>query len=103
VSGETGCLSISADTYTRFIYIEIDGVTAPLSDNFFDIEAGQTRTVQFAVPAGTSKEALEAGLHLRSMVDVQATGTLLNDKWLRVKMLFHKPNLMMWFIFKFLM
>jgi beta-mannosidase len=103
VSGETGSLSISADTYARIVDIEIDGVTAPLSDNFFDIEAGQTRTVQFAVPAGTSKETLEAGLHLRSMVDVQATGTLLNDKWLRVKMLFHKPNLMMWFIFKFLM
>lgn len=100
---DTVRLSISTDTYTRFTFVEIDGLSTPLSDNFFDIEAGQTKILTFDLPTGKSIEDLKKGLHITSMTDVKTKGSLLDDKLIRLKISLSKHNIAFWFVFKFLM
>lgn len=102
VVGKEATLTITADTFTRFAYVEIDGVHTPLSDNFIDIEGGKSVHLTFAVPEGRNSSDLEKGIRILSMADVDFTGTLLQDKLWRLKTRFSKNNLIFWFVFKFL-
>ena len=100
--GKEATLTIAADTFTRFAYVEIEGVYTPLSDNFIDIEGGKSVNLTFAVTEGKKVSELEKGIHILSMADVDFTGTLLQDKLWRLKTRFTKNNLIFWFVFKFL-
>jgi beta-mannosidase len=96
-------LNLAADSYSRFTFVEIDGVSTPLSDNFFDIEAGQTVELTFAMPSNKRIEDLEKGLHITTLTDVKPKGSLLDDKLIRLKTSLSRHNIAMWFVFKFLM
>jgi len=102
VDGEKASLSIQADTFTRFAYVEIEGVHTPLSDNFIDIEGGKTINLTFTMPKGVNVSDLQDKVNILSMADVDYTGTLLQDKLWRLKTRFTKNNLFFWFVFKFL-
>ncbi len=100
--GETGSLNLQTDTYTRFAYVEIDGINTPLSDNFIDIEGGKTINLTFALPKGVNAADLQDNVHILSMADVDFSGTLLQDKLWRLKTRFTWHNMVYWFVFKFL-
>jgi beta-mannosidase len=102
LDGETATLSITSDTYSRFTFIEMDGVTTPLSDNFFDIEAGKTANITFTKPLNKGIDDLKKGLQITTLVDVEATGNIFQDKLQRLKIRLSKNNILMWFVFKFL-
>ncbi len=100
--GGVASLSLTTDTFTRFAFVEIEGVLTPLSDNFIDIEGGKTVELTFAMPKGKTAAELEKGVHILSMADVEFSSTLLQDKLWRLKTRFSKNNLIFWFVFKFL-
>lgn len=102
VEGEVATIGITADTFTRFAYIEIEGVQTPLSDNFIDLEAGKTAFLTFTLPKGENCDDLKNEIRILSMADVDFTGTLLQDKLWRLKTRLSKHNLLYWIMFKFL-
>lgn len=102
VENNVGTLRIETNTYARYVYVEIDGVTVPLSDNFFDVQKGQPVTVCFPVLIGTSSDELQANLHIKTLADVVYKGSILNDKLIRFLIRLDKTNLLMWIIFKFI-
>jgi len=101
--GETGSISIKSDRYSRFTWIQLEGVTTPLADNFFDMEAGQTVEITFAMPEGLQVEQLAKSLKIMDLTSVGVHGSLANDQWLRLKMFLKPANLSSFFIFKFLL
>ena len=101
--GKTGRLSITFDHYSRFTWVQIEGMTTPLSDNFFDLEAGQTVELTFDMPEGKSEGDITNGLCIMDLTSVGVQGSLVNDKWLRLKMFLKPANFFSWITFKFLM
>ena len=101
--GKTGRLSITSDHYSRFTWVQIEGVTTPLSDNFFDLEAGQTVELTYSMPEGKSTGDITKEVRIMDLTSVGVQGSLANDKWLRLKMFLKPANFFSWITFKFLM
>ena len=95
-------VTLFSPAYARYIYLEADGVTAPWSDNFFDIPAGQSITVSVALPEGMDAAELQKRLRVKTLADVQPQNGRLMDRWLRFCMIWRKKNFITWFIFKFI-
>jgi hypothetical protein len=88
--------------FARYVYAEIDGVDAPLSDNFFDIPGGGEYEVTVPVNLGITGADIEKRISLRTLSDVEAKRSLAGDRTLRFLMRFLPRNLVTWFVFKFI-
>ncbi len=95
-------LTLKTNVFARYVLVEIDGITAPLTDNYFDIEGGKSYGIAFQVPDSMDAEAVERGMQIRSFIDVQVKGNVFQDKLLRLAMRFHKQNFLTWLMFKFI-
>jgi beta-mannosidase len=102
IKGNMAELTLTSDVYARYVYVEIEGILAPLSDNYFDMEGGKPVQITFPVPKDFSAETISQRIRIKSFTDVKAKGTLLNDKRLRLLMRFHKENFFAWVMFKFI-
>ncbi len=102
INGEVGELTLTADTFTRYVYIEIDGIERPLSDNFFDLRKGEAYTITFHIPQGMKSGDLKKRIKMKSLAEIRYKGNLLTDKILRILMRLHKDNFLAWIIFKFI-
>ncbi len=102
VKGNTAVLTLKTDVFARYVYVDIDGVAAPLSDNYFDIEGGKSYCVTFTVPDDMSENVLKQGIRVHSLTDVKVKGSLLNDKRLRLAMRLNRQNFFSWLKIKFL-
>ncbi|MDR1542363.1 MAG: hypothetical protein LBU32_31185 [Clostridiales bacterium] len=99
LDGDTAIISLSSDTYARYAYIEIDGVVAPLSDNFFDMEPGRSYEVEAPAPEGSSARTLEKSIRIKSLADVSYKGTEFTDSLRRLSFMLNPTNLFSWVIF----
>lgn len=99
--GNVGTLSLTADHYSRYTWVQLEGITTPLSDNFFDMEAGQTVDITFALPEGIRVEDLSP--RIMDLTSVGTQGSLAHDQWLRVQMFLKPANFLSFFMFKFLL
>jgi beta-mannosidase len=93
-------LELSSTGYARHVFLEMEGVTAPWSDNFFDIPAGESVTVTARLPDGMDKRAFESGLKIKTLADVKPRNNL--DILLRAFMMMRKKNFIYWFLFRIL-
>ncbi|HSB03081.1 MAG TPA: glycoside hydrolase family 2 protein [Anaerolineales bacterium] len=66
VEGKTLCVDVSARTLARFVELSIDGADAVFSDNYFDIPAGGTVTVNTPLP---EKWTSERNVQARSLYE----------------------------------
>ena len=96
-------VELSAPAYARYVYVEADGVTAPWSDNFFDIPAGGSVTLTVPLPDGMSAQELERSLRVKSLADVKPKNGRLKDRWLRTAMFMKKKNFLSWFFYKYIL
>jgi beta-mannosidase len=101
VDGNSATLNLHSDVFARFVQVEIEGVTTPLSDNFFDIEGGKSHSLRFGVPKNMDSKALERGVRIRSLAEVKPEGSRLHDRYLRLRMRLNKQNLLSWLLMKF--
>ncbi len=99
----TAAVTLTSAAYARYVYVEADGVTAPWSDNFFDIPAGESVTLQVTVPEGMNAAELEKRLRVKNLADVEPKNGLLKDKWLRFAMMMGNGNFRGWLIYKFIL
>jgi beta-mannosidase len=98
-------ITLRSDVYARRVYLEVEGVTAPLSDNFFDIEGQGSCTVTVPLPAGMDTEdaaAFTRRIRVWSLADLESSGSLMGGSIRRFAMRFQPINLITWLLFKFL-
>lgn len=93
-------VTLTAPTYARYVYVQAEGVTAPWSDNFFDIPAGGSISITVLLPEGMDAAALGQRLQVKTLTDVTPKNSLLKDKWLRFAMMMRKGNFVKWLLFK---
>ncbi|MDL2302703.1 hypothetical protein LJC58_10205, partial [Lachnospiraceae bacterium OttesenSCG-928-D06] len=79
-------LTIQTAAYARSVYVEIEGVDSPLSDNFFDIPGGEEKVVTFPVGEKMDVGRLKKSVALKSMWDIKPAGGRWKDIWFRVSM-----------------
>ncbi len=101
VKGDTAFVTLHSDVFVRSLYAEVDGVLAPLSDNFFDLLPGQEKTITFPAPQDKSEAELHQALHLRSLADVEPKSSLFGDKLKQFSLRFTPINFITWLLFKF--
>ena len=102
VSDGIASVTLTARHYARYVYVEADGVTAPWSDNFFDIAAGGSVTLTVELPPDIDGAELEKRLRIKTLADVTPKNSRLKDRWLRFAMMMSKQNCFGWLLFKLL-
>jgi hypothetical protein len=98
----TATVTLTSPVYARYVYLEAEGMTAPWSDNFFDIPAGESVTVSVKLPDGMNAAELKEKLRVKTLTDVVPKGTTARDKLLRAEMVLRKRNYLTWAVFKFI-
>jgi beta-mannosidase len=101
VEGAVASLTLRSDTLARYVYVHVDGLEAPLSDNFFTLGAKGAKTVTFPVPAEADPEALLGRVRVKTLADVRYKGSFLREWWYRLRARAQKNNLLFWAAFKF--
>ena len=66
VEGQTLCVDVSARYLARFVELYIDGTDAVFSDNYFDVPAGKTVTVNTPLPGNWTEGST---VQVRSLYD----------------------------------
>jgi beta-mannosidase len=84
--GETAYISLLSKRYARHVRLEIEGLTQPFSDNFFDMTAGERREITVPIPSNWDRGAVLQKMDIRSIGDVEAGATEFQDFMYRVKM-----------------
>jgi beta-mannosidase len=105
IEGGRARITLRSDAYARHVYVEIEGIGAALSDNFFDIGGGEERLVTVPLPPEIQQEgpaAFARRVRVRSLADLESPGSLVSDSLRRFAMRFQRVNLITWFLFKFL-
>lgn len=95
-------ITLSADTFSRYVYLVVDGVDAPLSDNFFDIMGGEAYTVTLPLDKEMSAEELEKRISIKSLSDVEPKNSPFVDSLTKIRMLLNKNNFSQWIGYKFM-
>lgn len=62
-------IEIGARSLARFVEVELEGVDIVFSDNYFDLPAGQKRTITCKLPSGWDLERARSALTLRTLFD----------------------------------
>jgi hypothetical protein len=93
-------VTCSSAVYARYVYLEADDVTAPWSDNFFDIPAGEEIAVTVELPDDRSADEFLKTLKIKTLADIEPLGSRFKDRWQRVKMFMRNKNYLYWFVFK---
>lgn len=57
-------IQISAKNFARFVEVKLEGIDTIFSDNYFDIPAGETRSITCAIPDGSSAQSLKKQIRL---------------------------------------
>ncbi|MDR3249119.1 MAG: hypothetical protein LBT39_10090 [Treponema sp.] len=96
-------ITLNSDTYARYVYLEVEGTTAPLSDNFFDINGGgsYTVTLEGAPQAANAAADFAQRIKVHTLADVESAHSLAVDSLRRFAMRFQRVNLITWLLFKF--
>jgi len=99
---ENGVASVllKATGYARYIYLSADSVTAPWSENFFDLAAGESMTVTVPIPDGMTHDDFSNKLKIKSLIDIVPKNGILMDRLLQLAMIFKKNNWITWLLFK---
>jgi beta-mannosidase len=100
--GAIASITVTADVFARYVYLDIDGIMSPLTDNFFDINAGRSTTVKIEVPQTSTVDAIRQAIKVKSLADIEPKGSLLADKFKRFSMRFTKINFLTWAAYKFI-
>jgi beta-mannosidase len=68
-SDESFEIAITAQRLARFVELALEGTDVVFSDNYFDLPAGRTVTVQLPAPDGWTVERVGESLRVRSLAD----------------------------------
>jgi beta-mannosidase len=72
--GRRATLVLRSDVLARWVELSLDGADTVFGDNYFDLPAGRSKTVEFDLPPGWDIERARAMLTVRSVADTYLTG-----------------------------
>jgi beta-mannosidase len=99
--GNIASVTVRSQVYARYVFLEAKGITAPWSDNFFDIPPGRSATITVKIPEDLDLANLLHRLKAKSLSDVRPKNSKAKDKWIRFTMVMKKWNWVSWLIYKF--
>lgn len=102
VNADTAEITVSSDSYARYVKISLKGSAEPLSDNYFDLTAGESKTITVKVDADTTAEDVKSILSVKSAVDVTPAGSETSDALLRWKVRLNPINFANWIGYHFM-
>lgn len=85
VHGAELVIRLKSEGFVRFLQLDLQGNSAPFSDNFFDLLPGEEKRVALPLEAPDSVEHLRERLRLRSLADMEPKGGRLSDAVTRLK------------------
>lgn len=94
-SGENAKITLRAENYARYVKLWLPNVTEPFSDNFFDMTAGESKTVLFPLGDLTAEEIAQK-LTVRSAYGMLPRGSAFSDLVLRMRVRLKPLNFVMW-------
>lgn len=92
------CLRLRANHYARSVFIKVEGLEQPLSDNFFDISVGEIKTVYLPIAEDMILESIKQRIQVHSLYDIETDSNWLKDIWTRISMRLKKKSILAWFM-----
>lgn len=89
-------VSVKSDSYARYVCLQASGAIHPFSDNFFDLEAGESKKV--FIPDEEKRE-----FSAFSVCDAKFSGSAFKDLKMRLKVALKPFNVAQWFYYKYFM
>jgi beta-mannosidase len=80
-AGERLSIRLTSRRTARFVQLWLDGIDVQFSDNFFDLPAGRSVTVECALPEGWSPEQVQQALRVRSLNEAGPCDSLVASHW----------------------
>lgn len=88
-------VTLNAKTYARYVCLEMQDTHRPFSDNYFDLSAGESKTV--TIKSDLDENTFKNDLSVFSLSDVEHKNSRVFDRFNRAR-IFMKPwNLANWF------
>jgi Beta-galactosidase/beta-glucuronidase len=86
-------VTVKTDVFARFVKLDAPLTPKPFSDNFFDLAAGEERTVVIELPEGVEESEFASSLTAESLADVVPKGSRAYDFFLRQKIRLKPVNI----------
>ena len=87
-------VTVTAKHYARYVCLQADGVSAPFSDNYFDLSAGESKTV--SLDAQVSDELLAEKLHVFSLYNVEPAASRSADRMKSLQIMLKPVSIVNW-------
>lgn len=84
-------MNVTTDNYARFVRLESSNCVVPLSDNFFDLLPGRSRTVTMIRTVSVTPREQAEGISVYSLCDIQTSDTPIADS-IKSKKVFLSPK-----------
>ena len=79
LENDTLVITLTAKKLARFVEVSLTGSEGVFSDNFFDLPASASKEITCPLPPHWTLAQAQAALHVHSLADVQAQGSLFTD------------------------
>ncbi|MDR2634426.1 MAG: hypothetical protein LBC13_00425 [Clostridiales bacterium] len=95
-------ITLNAEKYARYVCVEVKGAVTDFSDNFFDINAGKSKTVYVNLPNGMTLREFKKNFSVMSLYDVKPAASLAADNLTRLRIALKPFNIVSRIIYKFM-
>ncbi len=96
LDGETLAIQVRSERLARFVELSLAGTETVFSDNYFDLPAGRSHTVECGLPEGWTVEQAQAALKVRSLAEIGPCDLLVASHWTGDRMLVGGLAEMLW-------
>lgn len=87
-------VTVTAKSYARYVYLKADGVSAPFSDNYFDLSAGESKIV--VLNAENMPKDFAQNLSVSSLYDVEPASSRSADRLKSLQIMLKPVSIVNW-------
>ena len=102
VQNSLASITVKAKKYARYVKLFADGISAPFSDNYFDLVAGEEKTVTLPLPAGMSAQEAQKRISVTSIAGIKPKQSKFADMMFRTKIRLIPINIANWVAYHFM-
>ena len=95
-------VTVKAKKYARYVKLFAKGISEPFSDNYFDLVAGESKTVTIPLPEGTSAEQAKEAISITSIAGIKPKQSKFADFLFRMKIRLIPINIANWIGYHFM-
>lgn len=102
VNAGVASIKVRAEKYARYVKLFAKGVAQPFSDNYFDLVAGEEKTVTLPLPDGTDAEQAKQIISVTSIAGIKPKQSRFADFLFRMKIRLIPINIANWVAYHFM-